>query len=207
MPYSAKKNAIFVWIPKTAGTSIANKFGKRKIFSHNGKEDLWGRIPEEEREKRQASNWQHISALSIIDELGQVIWDECFTFTIVRNPYDRLVSFYEYSRLSRKNPSSVQYGLPDPGNFEKWLNTEKPLGQLHYITDRENNILVDYVGRMESLQKDIVKICLKLKILPFKLPRLNVSKRNSYQSYYSPEIKKQVDAMYHDEIEALSYEF
>ena len=168
---------------------------------------MWGRIPEELRDTYQASNWQHISSLKIVEELGQDVWDNCFKFTFVRNPYDRLVSFYEFSRSARKDPKSVQYGRPDPGTFEEWLDTEKPLGQLHYIADKDNNILMDYVGHVESIQKDVFFLCLKLRCLPFKLPKLNTSNRKPYQEYYTPEMRKKVEDIYGEEIERLGYSF
>ena len=207
MPYSKRKKTVYVWIPKTAGTSMVNAFKKRKVFTRNGREDLWGRIPEEEREQRKAANWQHISALGIIEELGQKTWDDSFTFTIVRNPYDRLVSFYEYSRAARKDPRSVQYGLPELGSFDEWLDQEQPLGQLHYVADENGKVLVDFVGRYESLKQDVFKICIKMKMLPIRLPRLNTSERRDYKSYFTPESRKRVEEHYGDELACFNYDF
>ncbi len=121
MPYSARKKAVFIWIPKTAGTSLARVFEKRNVFRRSGREGLWGRIPEEEREEWNASNWQHISAIDARTEIGNERWDQCFKFAFIRHPCDRMVSFYEYSRSARKDPKSVQFGLPDAGRFDEWL--------------------------------------------------------------------------------------
>nr|WP_320194058.1 sulfotransferase family 2 domain-containing protein [uncultured Desulfobacter sp.] len=207
MPFSKHKKAIFIWIPKTAGTSLTHKFQNRRIFVREGRQYLWGRIPEPQRTEYQAANWQHISSLKIIEEFGEEIWRRSFKFTVVRNPYDRLVSFYEYSRIARKNINSVQWGKPDPGTFEEWLSKEKPLGQLHYLTDTNGKILVDYIAKLETLQKDLLYICFKLKVLPFILPKLNRSKRRPYQTYYNPQIKGIVDRYYGNEIERFGYTF
>lgn len=207
MPYSERKNAVFIWIPKTAGTSLANVFKQRGVFRRNGREDLWGRIPEEERERRSASNWQHISAIDAREEIGRERWDECFKFTFVRHPYDRIVSFYEYSKAARKDPKSVQYGQPDPGDFDQWLDEDQPPGQLHYINDEEGNSMVDFVAKYESLQRDLLTICFKLRIWPMRVPTLNASERRDYRSYFTPEIRKRVDALCGEEMEAFGYEY
>lgn len=186
---------------------MANAFKKRKIFEKKDQETLWGRIPEDQRELYQASNWQHVKALDVIKLIGQEEWDRCFKFTIVRNPYDRLVSFYTYSKSARQDPSSVQYGLEDPGSFEEWLEVTKPLDQLHYIADETGRVLVDYVGKFENLRADVFKISLKMKTWPIRLPKLNASKRRDYHEYYTPEIRRRVEELYGDEIETLKYQF
>lgn len=207
MPYSKQKKTIFVWIPKNAGTSMINGFNERKVFTRSGRENLWGRIPSEEREYHKAANWQHISALDIIDELGRETWESSFTFTIVRNPYDRLVSFYEYSRSARNDLRSVQFGLPALGSFDQWLEQEPPLGQLHYLTDKNGELLVDFIGKYENLRRDLFKICLKMRMFPIKLPRLNTSQRREYQTYYSPDSRRRVQDVYGLELERFNYGF
>ncbi len=207
MPYSKEKGTAYVWIPKTAGTSLANALKKRKVFKRTGQEHLWGRIPDESKEQFRAENWQHISAQDIIQIIGREEWDRCFTFTFLRNPYDRLVSFYEYSRSARKDPKSVQFGKPDPGSFEEWLDTTQPPGQLHYLTDENGEILVDFLGKYENLKRDLLTISWKIKVLPFRLPKLNTSARRDYRTYYTPDIKLKVEALYGEEIERFSYSF
>ena len=208
MPYSEEKKAVYIWIPKTAGTSMANGFKRRGVFENKGRDSLWGRIQDESDINRyMARNWQHVSAADAVQLLGQNTWDKCFTFSIVRNPYDRLVSFYEYSRGARKDPKSVQYEWPDPGTFEEWLEKDRPLSQLHYLTDENGRILVDFVGRFERLRMDVFNICFRLRVLPVKLPKLRASSRAEYHTYYTPQIRKKVEDWYGEEIEELKYKF
>jgi len=206
MPFSKRKNAVFIWIPKTAGTSLANVFERRGVFRRLGREGLWGRIPEEERADWNAANWQHISAIDVRRVIGEERFENCFRFAFVRHPYDRVVSFYEYSRAARLDPKSVQYGLPDPGGFEDWLEREPPLGQLHYVADEQGRLMVDFVAKYESLQRDLLTLCWKLKIWPARVPKLNSSKRRHYSSYLTPAIRKTVDRLYGAELEAFGYE-
>ena len=207
MPYSEKKSAIYIWIPKTAGTSVAAGFARRGVFRRDGRKALWGRIPEDQRESWRSSNWQHVGAADLGTEVGKETFDKCFRFTFVRNPYDRLVSFYEYSKAARRDPRSVQFGEPALGTFEQWLEQSPPRTQLSYLADADQNLLVDFVGRYETLQRDVLRISLKLRILPFLLPRLNASRRGSYPEYYTELLRKKVDALYGEEIERFGYAF
>jgi sulfotransferase famil protein len=207
MPYSAKKCAVFIWIPKTAGTSLAHALRDEGVFARDGRKGLWGRIPEEERKGRKAANWQHISAQHVRDEIGPDAWGKSFKFTIIRNTYDRLVSFYEYSKASRTDPGSVQHGLPPVGTFQEWVEAQKPLSQLHYITDESGAFMVDFIGRHEHLDSDVATICGKLGMQPVRLENLRTSQRRDYQSYFSPEIRRIVENLYGEEIERLKYEF
>ena len=66
-----KSDIIFIHIPKAAGTSIANEiYGKR-----NG----------------------HLTASQVVKILGKDEFNRKFSFSISRNPYDRLVSSYFYA--------------------------------------------------------------------------------------------------------------
>ena len=47
----------------------------------------------------------HISAKDIKNYVGEKLWSEYFKFTIERNPFDRLVSFYYWRINGQKEPS------------------------------------------------------------------------------------------------------
>lgn len=207
MPYSKKKRSIYIWIPKTAGSSLINGFKRRRIFKRDGRAHLWGRVPVELRKSLNAANWQHLSAQSVRDEIGAESWSQCFKFTFVRNPFDRAVSFYEYSKGARKDPSSVQYGLPDLGSFDEWFHEEQPRGQLHYVTDANGELMVDYVGKYENLRADVSHICRRMKIFPTRIPHLNKSSRGRYQDYFTPELRREAESLYAGELDTFGYEF
>ena len=187
--------------------SICNAFKARGVFARGGRSHLWGRIPEGERDLWKAANWQHLSAKSVQDELSQDVWKRCFTFTIVRNPFDRLVSYYEYSKQARSDPSSVQFGLPPLGSFEDWFDASPPRTQLSYIADDEGEILVDFIGRYESLEQDLAYISDRLRTQALELPRMNASKRGDYRAYYSDALKDKAEQRYQEDLEAFDYSF
>jgi hypothetical protein len=207
MPYSEARQAIYIWIPKTAGTSLGHVLRRRGVFRRSGRPGLWGRIPPGDRERLGAANWQHIPAVAVRDLLGTAAWDRCYKFSVVRNTYDRLVSFYAYSRKARKDPGSVQYGGEDPGSFEEWLEAERPRGQLWYLADERGELLVDFVGRYETLRVDLLRVAVHMNLAPLRLERLNRSERKDYRSYYSEAARRRVEDLYGDEIERFRFSF
>ena len=98
MIISPRRNYIFVHIPKTGGTALATALEDRAM-----KDDiLIGDTPKAKRRKARLKLltakgriWKH-SNLS--DMAGVVDPAGTFTFTLVRNPWDRMVSYYTWLR-------------------------------------------------------------------------------------------------------------
>ncbi len=91
MPISHQYKAIFVHIPKTAGSSIEAVLGM-----HGGKPDV-GLVPYPNQfldyDRLYGEQLTHLSAAQIKAELrNDTLFDSYFKFTIVRNPWERLVS-------------------------------------------------------------------------------------------------------------------
>lgn len=73
---------IFVHINKTAGTSIGRAIG----------------LPIKD----------HLTAKEIIAKTGRQNWDAAYKFTVVRNPWDKVVSLYEYRRKKINHKSRAE---------------------------------------------------------------------------------------------------
>ncbi|MFQ6027525.1 MAG: sulfotransferase family 2 domain-containing protein [Dehalococcoidia bacterium] len=207
MPYSASNRAIFIWIPKTAGTSLSSALNSLGVFRRGTPEDLLGRIPQEERKQWRAANWQHLSVEGVKQKITEPSWDDCYSFTFVRNPWDRLVSFYEYSRGARSDPNSVQYGRPPLPSFEQWVDEAPPLSQMWYLKDADGQIPLDFVGRFETLEADFAQVCAALGRPKVGLYKMRASSRGDYRDYYDPALRKKVAEKYAEEIEVFQYVF
>ncbi|MCK4530856.1 MAG: sulfotransferase family 2 domain-containing protein [Candidatus Marinimicrobia bacterium] len=144
-----------------------------------------------------------------------------YVFTFVRNPWDRLVSAFFYLNEGGRNLSdkadSRKYLRKYQGDFETFIKegiTEgKALKQLHlkpqsvWVCDDEGNLLVDYIGRFESLQEDLDRISKEIGI-PFKpLAHTNSSLHKHYQDYYTEETRAIVAKAYKKDIELFNYNF
>ena len=180
-------NFAFIHINKTAGRSVGKAL----------------KIP-----------FEHKTAHKKIEELGLPEWNQRFTFTFVRNPWDRVVSLYHYR--VKTNQTNLK---TDSISFENWINlcyvdrntyyynTHKMfMPQFDWIADTEGNILVDFVGRFENLQQDFEHICDHLN-KKSTLKHLHRSQRKKYHEYYNSETKKIIQDYYRKDIEFFGYDF
>ncbi len=101
-----------------------------------------------------------MEAVEVRQQLGPAIWNDYFKFTIVRNPYDKLVSaFYmakTFDAVMRREDSSN-----DPRLFRQWLQNGGGIDdRLAYTID--GSICVDYFIRYEILLDGVAEVCKQL---------------------------------------------
>ena len=179
---------IFVHINKTAGSSIEEALGLR---------------------------FQHRTARDVVREIGQEAWRSSFTFTVVRNPWDKVVSHYSYRVQTNQTGLGSgtvgfaewvreAYGRRDPRFYDKPMMF---MPQLEWIVDAGGVILVNYVARFENLQADFAEICARIGRSPHALPHLKRSNRADYRSYYDDESREIVATWFRVDIEAFGYRF
>lgn len=184
---------IYIHIPRAAGTSVATAIFGREVV-----------------------HW----ALKDYEATG-VDLSEYWKFTIVRNPWDRLVSTYEY--LKRGGMARYPYDQAMGSlitrrrfTFERFVKEWLPgreysyihfFPQTHFISTRENDIGVDFLGRFESLEHDFNVVAGKLGI-EASLPKLNLSSRSQdYRKYYTAELVELAQQIYADDVRLLEYTF
>ncbi len=142
-----------------------------------------------------------------------------FSFSIVRNPFDRLVSCYT-QKIVEQEPNERQFR-----NGLRWeLNYQKPSFKdfIKIVTKNEDNIKerhwnlyhniipvtdIGFIGRFENLQEDFNTICDKIGIPQQELPHINKTKHKHYTEYYDDETRQIVAEKYAKDIEYFGYEF
>lgn len=180
---------IFIHINKTAGTSIGNAIG----------------LPIK----------HHQTAREIIARIGRDKWDKAYKFTLVRNPWDKVVSHYEYRRkrdktaLASNEISFIEwvrktYG-PDKDPF--YYNNPKAFQpQVEWLKDDDGVITIDFIGKFETINEDFGQIRSAIGI-DAELPHLNASKRSGYRHYYDDESREMIARWFHEDIELFGYHF
>ena len=176
-------------------------------------------------------NSAHLGHWHLIDDIDERTKDY-FKFTIVRNPWDRLVSFYAFCiKMSRTPAYNIlekfkDFVLDSTNKYhvgakwckhspalEKLLSTERTKvrrrleSQLDWISDDDGKILVDFIGRFENLQEDLDIVCDKIGIPKQQLPHKNKTKHKHYTEYYDDETREIVAEKYAKDIEYFGYEF
>jgi hypothetical protein len=145
-------------------------------------------------------------------------WDGYFKFTFVRNPYDRIVSNWNYKKKSKHMWEKYKKGdhehyLECVKLFKKFKNLKQYVGSLHvhpcydWVCDETGNNLLDFIGRTENFQEDFDIVCDKIKIPQQQLPHKNSSNHKHYTEYYDEETKQIVAEKYAKDIEYFGYEF
>ena len=187
------KKCVFLHIPKCAGSSI---------------EKALGDIPTEELhaknngEFKYKINYQH----AFPDEIPNL--DQYWSFCFVRNPWDRMVSYYEHMR--RLNLFGKQHtfgafvrGLED--DFKK-ISFRRPHPARYFAMPAHTWAQkADYVGKFESIHTDWKVIASKFS-LP-KLTHINQSKHINYAFYYDETTIDIVRNYYAIDIDKYGYKY
>ncbi len=136
------------------------------------------------------------------------LFDRYFKFTFVRNPWDRLVSEYEF--LLRKTGHGRHERVKRLGGFSEFIRMQIPRRdayQINMICDRKGRMLMDFIGKMENLQDDWKTVCDRIGIPHQELARKNASERTHYRDYYDAESRQLVARHWAREIELFGYSF
>lgn len=192
MHISRGRQFIFVHIPKTGGTSMALALEDRAM-----KDDiLIGDTPKAQKRKRRLEGvrssgrlWKHSRLTDIYGLMDDDEIAEFFIFTLVRNPWDRMVSYYSWLRAQRfENPAVT---LARDNDFSGFLNhphtqaSVKASPYARYVTDRHGAERCDAYVRLEHLDEDLAPVAGHLGFR-LDLPHANRSDRSvSYQEAYS----------------------
>lgn len=143
-----------------------------------------------------------------------------FKFAIVRNPYSRAVSAWKYLtrrwNWSRPRQMLSHYSfahfldrLPEFwDDFTKWRHVATHTAPIWPdITDENGSVLLDYIGRVETLESDYIQICERIGISLQKLPINNKQKDYNYKKYYNRKSRYLVEKYYWEDINELKYDF
>jgi len=198
---SSQKRFLFVHIPKTAGNSIQSilrDYSEDELVALRGGQDgieRFGLRNPKYKIKKHSTLAEYKAAL------GEVQFGDLYKFTCVRNPWDRMVSYYftPTQNMAAWDRKKFRKAIVKALSVADYLRLDKveedPFGN------------VDYIMRFENLADDFRTVCGTLGILPATLPRYNRSSREHYSKYYDDELRELVCARFAAEIERFGYIF
>jgi hypothetical protein len=233
MLISHRKRFIYTKTVKTAGTSVESYFERYCMpegsweFCHSREEyvspeGIIGYRGTNPRGKKWAN---HMPASEIRQKIGHATWDAYFKFCVIRNPFDKLVSFFYFREKQKKyRPTfrdrltffykkSDRFDTVENGNaieqFRSWIRGGGSLiDRNKYLIDAK--ICVDYFIRFEDLHGGINHVCSTLDIPfePEKIPKLKSGIRKNgipLHEYYDAETIEIVRRLYKFELETFGY--
>ncbi|MDH5599077.1 MAG: sulfotransferase family protein [Cyclobacteriaceae bacterium] len=211
MLISKKHKFIFFHLPKNAGSSITK--GLRKYSDYPIERlyyymiDYLGTVP--------FLNLYplHISPRELKSKIRSVEnFNNYFKFAFVRNPWDWHVSQFMYHKQASNaffNKTFKQFTFDD---YVEWAVKEENIilaksRQKEFLSDRNGEVIVDYIGKYETLHKDYEEICDKIGVGD-SLRKVNLSKRKkSYKEYYNSQTKQLIFEAFKEDINYFGYEF
>jgi Sulfotransferase family len=128
-----------------------------------------------------------------------------FVFSVVRNPFDRLISSWKYLRSTHTRALLDVLRQP-PQLGHDYRHFTRP--QIAILRDTSGTLVTDFLLRFEHLQDDFNVLCDRLGKPRQALPHLNASQRQwSYRQYFDLETRKLAEVMFADDITTFGYEF
>ena len=139
-------------------------------------------------------------------------WDKYIKITTIRNPWARIVSLFHY-KFGRKNGVKnakkrfTEFVINELPRWQKGIrNRWKSYEMIH---DQRGRKIVDYVVRIEKLEKDLKPIIEK-HFPHFQIDygtRRNTTNHDHYSYYYNSRTKKIVADMFAWDIKKYKYKF
>lgn len=152
----------------------------------------------------------HASASWVHSRLGEVAYSKLFSFAVVRNPFDQLVSRYEFVKRSRRHRDSE---MANQLTFNQYIERKAQTSyifrktQVEHITDRTGKVIVTRVFRFEKLDELTTELKDRTGISIERLPHLNSTTRKPYTEYYNESSRRIVERIFKRDLEELSYRF
>ena len=208
MYFPKPKPFIFVHIPRTGGTSIESALCRhllgKSIHEVSCEEaELW-KLP------KPGNVHQHYRLEAYQNVYGMDVVQDAFVFSIVRNPWELVVSEILYFR---KYHSGVFRGDSWESRFKEYFSRSTPLWghdfspQLTYIRGLAGREC-DFVGRFDTLQNDFKHVCSSIGIPRLELGRaLPSDVAVNYSEIYDDESRWLVAERYYADIAEFGFEF
>lgn len=183
MIVSPRRGYIFVHIPKTGGTAMALALEARA----RPDDILIGDTPKARRRRHRLAGvqtagrlWKHSTLADIEGLIPREAFDRFLIFTLVRNPWDRVVSYYHWLRVqSFAHPAVARARALDFGGFLRHPATLAELAAWparRYVTDGAGQERHTLFIRLERLAEEIAPLEAHLGF-PLRLSRSNESDR------------------------------
>lgn len=198
---SLQKRFLFVHIPKTAGNSI------QSVLRDYSEDELVALRKEQDGIERfglRNPNYKvkkHSTLSEYYDALGDEQFRKLYKFTCIRNPWDRMVSYYFTPTQNAEiwNRKKFRETICKAVSVADYLRLDS-----HEADPFAN---VNCIMRFENLADDFRAVCAGIGISPPALPQYNRSTREHYSKYYDDELRELVRTRFAAEIERFGYTF
>ena len=237
MPINRKMKLLFIHNPKCGGSSMEKFFGMTNKSNRFDKKNLSGLHNIQVKDKIDLNPMertrgfknrsynkpvQHLTPEELIKDgyISEKEFNENFSFTFVRNPWDKVISSYE-SYFKKLYPNfdifllwvkemvdkekDGSYFVFDDKN-RRSINTH--FKEQHKFVLIDGSMAINFLGRYENINEDFKTLCELINVKYKPLEKVNVTaKKKHYSTYYNEEQMKLVGEIYKADIELFNYKF
>ena len=184
---------MFIHIPKCAGTSI-----RAALFTAAPCQMVCHvNDPKKDLRKRPNTYNPHLAPGRAVSTFGMDALESFYTFTFVRNPWERFVSWYNC-----KLPNN-EY-RPSFNSFLRQLICNEGNSQYRFFRQPD---LYDFVGTVERLEEGWDVVCQELSLPSTQLKKLSASAQADYIDYYDNDLIEMVHEYESYIIDRFNYQF
>jgi hypothetical protein len=127
-----------------------------------------------------------------------------FTFAVVRNPWDRFVSGWQYCRSTRdRSVADVLRRPPKSGHDFRHLT--RP--QCATLYGPDGRLAVDHVIRFEDLDRGFAEVAERVGLSQRTVERVNEGRRPDYREVFDAKARKLFERRFGGDIDRLGYSF
>ncbi len=198
---------VFVHIRKAAGTSLRQILEQHALAKNN---NPWYKFLSRNGVSvnyRKYSFRKHAGLIEAERSMPGDKFKHYFKFAIVRNPWDRLVSEYEYIKTQPSHSRFKKLSGMDFAQYVNYQSTRPAAHQVNALKLKNGQLGCDFVGKLETLEQSLKMVGAKLGIEFSKLPHVNQVNRRDYRTYYNNNLVESVAQLWHADIKAFDYKF
>jgi hypothetical protein len=213
---------IFIHVPKAAGTSLTNAL---RPYTNYCDLEIGGTEFGEQIQpayRRRFGLAKHSTAMDIRHIVGTIKWSQMYSFSFVRNPFSRCLSTYYFLRKWQGLNADFAKKIKSFNSFDEyvlsdiWQESNGPdeifRPQIHWLRAKPNNnqLLVDFVGHIETIETDFAIVLNSIGIAANKqktlvLPQLNRSQQSSLSDIKNPLVIDKIINKYRIDFETFDY--
>lgn len=214
MILSRGRHYIFVHIPKTGGTALALALEGRAMAD----DILIGDTPKAVKRRGRLKGletagrlWKHSTLADIEGMVARDEMDDFLIFTLVRNPWDRVVSYYHW--LKEQSFDHPAVALARDVSFADFLRHPQTISTIKanpygsYLRDGSGRERAGHFVRIEHFQEDFAPVAAHLGF-DLALERVNTSTRDrDWRGYYNEALAAHVADLCAEDIARFGYRF
>ena len=206
------KKALFIHIPKTGGSYIAEilqkHYGFKNYYLQRPDHKTFCLEKDSSVDKHENKIHGTLMYYKTSQQLNKIMgmddykWSSYYIFSFIRNPYDRIISGWNYCN---------KYNIP----FDNYLNINLNsydywhvlMSQSRHLINNNGKINVNFIGKFENMENDLKTVLNNIGIYNVNHNHFkkNSKKHDNYKKYYDKYILEKVNFIIREDLDNFDY--